>query len=80
LHLFPLERHLDQVVQIVTLFNPLTYASEGLRYSMVPPVQAFGRSVQIPTLDTRWVLLALGGTIAVFFILGMRTFRNRVVS
>src|SRR5262249_35583408 len=24
--------------QIVTLFNPLTYAAEGLRYALVPPV------------------------------------------
>src|SRR5207237_4876540 len=24
--------------QIVTLFNPLTYAAEGMRYAMVPPL------------------------------------------
>ena len=32
--------------QIVTLFNPLTYASEGLRFAMVPAIQGH----TIPTL------------------------------
>jgi ABC-2 type transport system permease protein len=66
--------------QIVTLFNPLTYASEGLRYAMVPPLHLFGQSVALATLDMRWVLLALSGTIVVFFVLGTRTFHRRVVS
>ena len=35
--------------QIVTLFNPLTYAAEGLRYAMVPPINGHA----IPTLGTR---------------------------
>ena len=66
--------------QIVTLFNPLTYAAEGMRYAMVPPVHVFGHTVTLVTLDMRWVLLALSGTIIVFFILGTRTFHRRVVS
>lgn len=67
--------------QIVTLFNPLTYASEGLRHAMVPPFRTpLGVSIALPTLDMRWVLLALAATIAIFFYLGVRTFHHRVVS
>ena len=62
--------------QVLTLFNPLTYAAEGLRYAMVPPMQ--GRS--IPTLPLPWVLLALVLTIFGGFALGTRTFRSRVVT
>lgn len=62
--------------QVITLFNPLTYAAEGLRYAMVPPVH--GQSM--PTLPMPWVLLALAATIALCLWFGMRTFRNRVVS
>jgi ABC-2 type transport system permease protein len=62
--------------QIVTLFNPLTYAAEGLRYAMVPP--AYGH--EIPTLGLQWVFLGLGIAIVVFFILGTRTFVRRVSS
>ena len=61
--------------QVITLFNPLTYASEGLRSAMVP---SFHGHV-IPTLDIGWVLLGLGVTFVVFFILGIRTFRRRVI-
>lgn len=67
--------------QIVTLFNPLTYASEGLRHAMVPPFHTpLGTSVALPTLDMRWVLLALAATVVIFFYLGVRTFHHRVVS
>ncbi|MFN7997276.1 MAG: ABC transporter permease [Bryobacteraceae bacterium] len=62
--------------QVITLFNPLTYAAEGLRYTMVPPVA--GRNV--PTLPLHWVLLALFVTIGLCFLFGIRTFRSRVVS
>ncbi len=61
--------------QVITLFNPLTYASEGLRSVMVP---SFHGHV-LPTLDIGWVLLGLGVTFVVFFILGIRTFRRRVI-
>jgi ABC-2 type transport system permease protein len=61
--------------QIITLFNPLTYADEGMRYAMVPAVHGF----QIPTLDLHWVFLGLGVSILLFFILGTHTFQRRVV-
>ncbi len=62
--------------QILTLLNPLTYAAEGLRYAMVPPID--GRD--FPTLDLRWILLALGISVILMFVLGARTFRKRVVT
>lgn len=62
--------------QAVTLFNPLTYAAEGLRYAMVPPIG--GRN--IPTLGIVWVLLAMGASIIGSVIVGTRTFRRRVVN
>jgi ABC-2 type transport system permease protein len=65
-----------QWFQTLTLFNPLTYAAEGMRYAMVPAVN--GRALD--TLDMRWVVLALAATIVVFFLLGTRTFRRRVIS
>lgn len=61
--------------QVITLFNPLTYASEGLRSVMVPSFQGHTLS----TLAMGWVLLGLSVTIVAFFILGIRTFRRRVV-
>lgn len=62
--------------QVITLFNPLTYAAEGLRYSMVPPID--GR--QLPTLGVAWILGALSVSVAVMFALGSRMFRRRVVN
>lgn len=62
--------------QIITLFNPLTYAAEGLRYAMVPSIN--GHS--IPTLALGWVILGLGVTFIAFLIIGLRTFRRRVVN
>jgi ABC-2 type transport system permease protein len=62
--------------QILTLFNPLTYASEGLRYTMVPPINGH----VMPTLGIPWVLLALGASVLGTVILGTRTFYKRVVS
>jgi ABC-2 type transport system permease protein len=70
--------------QVVTLFNPLTYAAEGMRAAMVPPqqvlVQGHPITVTLATLDTRWVLLALCGSILLFTLISMRTFYKRVVS
>jgi ABC-2 type transport system permease protein len=60
--------------QVATLFNPLTYCSEGLRYAMVPPVVSHG------TLDIRIVLAALLLGIGISFVAGLRTFTKRVVS
>jgi ABC-2 type transport system permease protein len=62
--------------QIVTLFNPLTYAAEGLRYAMVPSVGGHG----ITTLGIPWVLLALGASVLGTVTIGTRTFYARVVS
>ncbi len=61
--------------QIITLFNPLTYAAEGLRFAMVPGFQ--GRA--LTTLAMGWVLLGLSITFIAFLIFGIRTFRRRVV-
>lgn len=62
--------------QVITLFNPLTYAAEGLRSAMVPTFHGH----TIPTLDPGWVLLGLGATIVIFFYLGIKTFHSRVVN
>ena len=62
--------------QIVTLFNPLTYAAEGMRYAMIPPLHG-----QVaPTLALGWVLLALCGSFIGCVLAGIRLFRKRVVS
>lgn len=62
--------------QILTLANPLTYCSEGLRYAMVQTGGAGG----FPTLDVRIVIAALLAGIGACFWGGLRTFRKRVVS
>ncbi len=62
--------------QVVTLLNPLTYCSEGLRYSMVPPTNGH----DFPTLGVLWILLALCTSVVALFLLGRRTFHKRVVT
>jgi ABC-2 type transport system permease protein len=62
--------------QILTLFNPLTYASEGIRYAMVPPLH--GQAPQ--TLALGWVLLALCVSLIACLWGGIKLFRKRVVS
>lgn len=62
--------------QAFTLINPLTYASEGLRFSMVPPI----RGHDFPTLPLPWILLALGTSVIVLFLVGRKTFYKRVVT
>src|SRR5262249_32597655 len=67
--------------QIVTLFNPLTYAAEGLRHAMVPALAPGAPgAAPLSTLALQWVLLGLAATIIGFFFLGLRTFRRRVIS
>jgi ABC-2 type transport system permease protein len=66
--------------QIVTLFNPLTYGAEGLRYAMVPALQVHNVSVTLATLDLQWVLLGLSATIIACFVISLTTFRHRVIS
>ena len=62
--------------QIVTLFNPLTYAAEGMRYAMVPPLH--GHPLQ--TLAIGWVLLALCASFVLCLWGGLKLFHRRVVS
>ena len=62
--------------QIFTLFNPLTYAAEGLRYSMVPPINGH----DFPTLSLHWILPALLISVLLTFLAGARTFHRRVVT
>jgi len=62
--------------QILTLFNPLTYAAEGLRYSMVPPIGGHN----FPTLGIGWTLLLLGISVVAMFIAGTGTFLRRVIT
>lgn len=62
--------------QVVTLLNPLTYAAEGLRYAMVPPLG--GRP--FPTLGIVYILIALGVSVTGAIVLGSKTFRARVVT
>ena len=62
--------------QILTLFNPLTYAAEGLRYAMVPSLH--GQALQ--TIPIGWVILALCVSCIVALGVGMRLFRRRVIS
>lgn len=62
--------------QVITLFNPLTYAAEGLRSAMVPSFHGY----TLPTLALGWVILGLSLTFVAFFFFGIRTFRSRVIS
>ncbi len=62
--------------QIVTLFNPLTYAAEGMRYAMVPPLHGH----PLPTLAIGWVLLALCASFILAIWGGLKLFQRRVVS
>ncbi len=65
-----------KVLQIITLFNPLTYASEGLRAVMVPAMN--GQPVS--TLPMIWVVLGLSIAFVVFLAIGLRAFYKRVIS
>ena len=62
--------------QVLTLLNPLTYCSEGLRYAMVPRMA----SGEVATLDIRVVIVALAVGIAACFWAASRAFLKRVVS
>jgi ABC-2 type transport system permease protein len=55
--------------QIVTLFNPLTYVSEGMRAAIVGG----------PHLATGWIALGLAGTTVLFTYLGARLFTRRAI-
>jgi ABC-2 type transport system permease protein len=62
--------------QVLTLFNPLTYAAEGLRYAMIPPLH--GQAPQ--TLAIGWVVLVLCAAFVLSLWGGLKLFRRRVVS
>ncbi len=55
--------------QVVTLLNPMTYVSEGLR----------GAITDAPHLATGWIVLGIAAGVAVFGGLGVRGFLRRAV-
>jgi len=59
------------ILQKVVLINPLVYASEGLRGTLVP---------QFPHLPMAAVLIGLAVFDALFLVLGLRKFRSKAVS
>ena len=55
--------------QVVTLFNPLTYISEGTRAALTAA----------PHLATEWIALGLAGSLLLFGFAGVRGFVRRAV-
>jgi ABC-2 type transport system permease protein len=55
--------------QVLTLINPLTYVSEGLRSSLT----------RLPHLGSGWIALGLGVSLVLFAVLGTRLFIRRAV-
>ncbi len=55
--------------QVVTLFNPLTYVSEGMRAALT----------ELPHLGSGWIALGLAGSTLIFSWLGLRGFARRAV-
>jgi ABC-2 type transport system permease protein len=55
--------------QVVTLFNPLTYVSEGMRAALTGA----------PHLGSGWIVLGLVGSTLIFSWLGLRGFQRRAV-
>ena len=55
--------------QVLTLFNPLTYVSEGSRAALTT----------LPHLGTGWIALGLAASLVVFGGLGLRGFVRRAV-
>jgi ABC-2 type transport system permease protein len=62
--------------QIITLFNPLTYAAEGMRYAMVPPLHGQALATLAPGI----VLLVLGASLILCLWFGIKLFQRRVIS
>ena len=56
-------------VQALSLANPLTYVSEGLRSSLT----------RLPHLGSGWIALGLGVSLVLFAVLGTRLFIRRAV-
>jgi len=61
--------------QVLTLFNPLTYASEGMRSAMVPVQNGAPES-----LAMAWVVLVLCTSLVLSLGSGLKFFRGRVLS
>jgi ABC-2 type transport system permease protein len=55
--------------QVLSLINPLTYVSEGLRSSLT----------RLPHLGSGWIALGLGVSLVLFAMLGTRLFIRRAV-
>jgi ABC-2 type transport system permease protein len=55
--------------QVVTLFNPLTYVSEGMRATLTT----------LPHLGAGWIALGIGAGLVLFAVLGLRGFERRAV-
>lgn len=68
--------HSLPVFRVITLFNPLTYSAEGLRYAMVPLRE---NGAHTPSLAIGWVLVGLIGFAALFLMLGLRSFKSRAI-
>ena len=56
--------------QAITLLNPLTYASEGMRAALTP---------EVPHMDLIFILLGLGVSIVGFGAWGIRGFLRRAI-
>jgi len=59
------------ILQKIVLINPLAYASEGLRATLVP---------QFPHLSTAVIVAALAVFDVLFLVVGLRRFQNKAVS
>lgn len=59
------------ILQKIVLINPLVYASEGLRATLVP---------QFPHLATPWILVGLTAFDILLLVVGLRQFQNKAVS
>lgn len=55
--------------QYLTLFNPLTYVSEGMRDTLAG----------LDHLATQWIILGIAGSIVIFGYFGLRGFMKRAV-
>ncbi|MGO4130161.1 ABC transporter permease [Janibacter sp. RAF20_2_2] len=55
--------------QVVTLINPLTYVSEGMRAAMTAD----------PHLGAGWIVLGVAGSTAGFLAIGLRGFLRRAI-
>jgi ABC-2 type transport system permease protein len=62
--------HILRWYQIVTLFSPLTYSSEGFRAALAP---------NLPHLPTMFIILGQTGFLLIFGSLGVRGFKKKAL-